>query len=311
MKQLLLLLFFSLMMSGIQAQSGLQLLKVGPTATELSVSEATMATPSGAGSIYTNPALLVLNQNSTINLGYTSWISDANNLFGGLNLKKDNRALAFGFYTSGISGFEQRNTPGESNGDFSIQYVSISGAYAHDFKYFTAGISAHYLNEEVYPYRATGYGLNVGLASSVLNDKIRFGAAFQNLGEMENLNQEATQLPSTFNIGVAVDLVEFIHQKSPDLPILATIMADFVMPTTPKEDVLTDFNPDENYLNLGLSLTISEVVVVNTGYKTQDNTRPVSFGVGFIAEKVQFNYSLVPFNTGFGTVHSIGLQYQL
>ena len=311
MKKLLLIFCFSLIAGSLFAQSGLKILEVGPTAAELSVSEATMANPNGATSIYTNPALLVMNPNSSINLGYTSWISSSNNLFGGLNLIKDRRALAFGFYTSGISGFEQRNVPGESNGEFSIQYVSISGAYAYDFKYFTAGMSAHYLNEDVYPYRASGYGINIGLASSLLEDKIRIGAAFRNLGEMENLNQSATELPSSFNLGFAADVVEFIHQKNPDLPILATIMVDFVFPTAPEKTGVTDFTPDENYLNLGLSLTVSEVVVVNAGYKTQNNARPVSFGVGFIAEKVTFNYALVPFNTGFGTVHSIGLQYQL
>ena len=311
MKHLLLFFFIGLIGTSLYAQSGIKLLEVGPTASELAVSEASTATPNGSTSLYTNPALLVLNPTSTINLGYTSWISDANNLFGGINLKKENRALAFGFYTSGISGFEQRNAPGESNGEFSIQYVSISGAYAHDFKYFTAGVSAHYLNEEVYPYRATGYGINFGLASSLLEDKIRVGAAVQNLGEMDELNTVATDLPSSINLGIAIDLVEFMHPKSPELPILATIMADYVIPNSASSDALTDFNPDENYFNLGLSLTITEVVVVSTGYKTQSNTRPVSFGVGFIAEKVQFNYALVPFNTGFGTVHSIGLQYQL
>jgi hypothetical protein len=37
----------------------------------------------------------------------------------------------------------------------------------------------------------------------------------------------------------------------------------------------------------------------------------MSYGIGFIAEKVSFDYAIIPFNTGFGTVHSIGLQYEL
>lgn len=293
-------------------QSGLKLLQVKPTASELARAEASVASPNGAASIYSNPALLALNNHSTIDLGYTNWISESNNGFGGINLKKGNRAVAFSFYTSGVSGLEQRDNPGESNGDFSIQYLSISGAYAYDFKYFTAGIAAHYLNEEVFPFRATGYGVNLGLASSLAQDRIRIGASLLNLGEMEKLNEVATELPSSVNIGLAVDVVEFTHKKNQNLPMLVTVMADYVVPTeNSNSSSYTDYNPDESYFNFGLSLEVAEVVQINTGYKTGDNTRPISFGVGFITEKVIFNYALIPFNTGFGTVHSIGIQYQL
>ena len=127
-------LFLVFVFNQLNAQSsGIQFLEIGPTAAELSLSGA-VATPNGASSIYTNPSLLVLQDRPSLSFGYTNWILDTNNLFGGINLKSGNRAFAFSFYTSGISGFEQRNNPGDSNGDFSIQYLSISGAYAINLK---------------------------------------------------------------------------------------------------------------------------------------------------------------------------------
>lgn len=309
----LIILFLYLTTSvSIGQQSGLKLLEIAPSAFELAVSEASVATPNGASSIYSNPALLSLSTNSTISLGYTNWISSSNNLFGGINLKKNRRALAFSFYTSGVTGLEERREPGESNGDFSIQYLSISGAYSYDFSYFSAGISGHYLNEEIFPYRAKGYAVNFGLASSFLDNRIRVGASALNLGEMDKLNEISTELPSSLNFGVAVDLIEFTHPKKADLPILITLMTDYVAPTeNSSSSDYPDYNPNENYVNIGLSLEIAKVIMVNGGYKTGNNTRPVSFGVGFISDKVIFNYALIPFNTGFGTVHSIGIQYQL
>lgn len=293
-------------------ESGLRLLNIGPTAFELAMSEASVATPNGSPSLYSNPALLSMADKSTISLGYTNWISDSNNLFGGINLKKNRRAVAFSFYTSGVSGLEQRDNPGESNGDFSIQYVSISGAYSYDFDYFSAGISGHYLNEEVFPYRATGYAVSLGLASEFLNDRLSIGASLLNLGEMEELNQIATDLPSSFNAGFAIDVLNFTHKKAKDLPISVRLMADYVMPLdTDTPASAQDYNPDEDYINVAALFEVAEVVQVQAGYKTGDNTRPISFGVGFITERVTFNYALIPFNTGFGTVHSIGLQYQL
>ena len=306
-------LFFTILFTALTLaqSSGLQFLEVGPTAAELSISEAAVATPNGSASMYVNPALLVMQDRPSLSIGYTSWIADTDNLFGGINLKKGNRAVAFSFYTSGISGFEQRNNPGDSNGEFSIQYVSISGAYAREFKFFSAGIAAHYLNEEVYPFRANGYAVNLGLATTLLDEKIRIGTSLINLGEMEKLDLVATELPSSFNFGLAVDILEFVHGKSPDLPILTTLMADFVQPLESLSTDDQDFTPTDTYFNLGISLLISEVVEIRAGYKTQDNVRPTSFGLGFITDKVRFNYALIPFNTGFGTVHSIGLQYQL
>ncbi|RNC85506.1 MAG: hypothetical protein ED557_01670 [Balneola sp.] len=293
-------------------ESGLKLLNIGPTAFELALSEATVATPNGAPSLYSNPALLSMAETTTLGLGYTNWISDSNNLFGGINLKKNRRAVAFSFYTSGVSGLEQRNGPGESNGDFSIQYVAISGAYSYDFDYFSAGISGHYLNEEIFPFRATGYAVSLGLASELFNDRLTLGASLLNLGEMEELNQIATDLPSSFNAGFAIDLISFTHKKAKELPVSIRMMADYVMPLDTEDQTnVQDYNPDESYINVAALFEVAEVVQIQTGYKTGDNTRPISFGIGLITEKVTFNYALIPFNTGFGTVHSVGLQYQL
>lgn len=312
MKKVYSLIAFIVLSPVLLAQSGLQLLQIAPTPQELSRSEASVATPNGSASIYSNPALLALSKNTTIGLGYTNWISDSNNIFGGINFKKGDRAIAFSFYTSGVTGLEQRNGPGESNGDFDIQYLSISGAYAHDFKFLAVGVSAHYLNEDIFPHKATGYAFNAGVARSLLDDKLRLGASLLNLGEMEKLNEVATELPTSFTIGASMDVLEFSHYKKRDLPILVTVMADFVAPIeTVDSSEFTDFDPEENYLNFGIGFVVAEIIEINGGYKTGDNTRPYSFGLGFIADKVTFNYALIPFNTGFGTVHSIGIQYQL
>ena len=298
--------------SSVHAQSrGIQFLEIGPTAAELSLSEATVATPNGAASIYTNPALLVMQNRPSISFGYTNWIYDSNNLFGGINLKKGNRAIAFSFYSSGITGFEQRNNPGDSNGEFSVQYISISGAYAIDFNWLSIGFSSHYLNEDIFPFRANGYAFNFGIATSLSNDRIRFGSSLLNIGKMEKLDQVATDVPSSLNFGGAIDVLEFVHEKSPDLPILATLMVDFIQPLESSSNGIEDFIPHTSYLNIGLILLVSEIVEIRAGYKTQQNVRPMSYGLGFIAEKVTFSYAIIPFKTGFGTVHSVGLQYQL
>lgn len=292
--------------------SGLPLLGIAPTAFELSRAEASGATPVGAASVYSNPALLINSPTTTLDLSYTNWIADANNVFGGINLVNEKRAIAFSFYTSGITGLEQRNNPGPSNGDFSIQYLAISAGYAHDFSVFELGVSGHYLNEEVYPYRARGYAFNAGISRSFTNDRFTVGASVQNIGEMENLDQQATDLPKKITFGASGSLFEYRHHKNPTLPVKISAAVDYIVPIIDNQNISRiNFNAPEAFLNTALSFLVADVIQINAGYKTGNNVRPVSFGLGFITEKVIFNYANIPFNTGYGTVHSIGIQYQL
>ena len=314
MKQFIHLFIFSIVpfMLKAQSSSGLPFLDIAPSALELALSEANTATPNGASSIYKNPALLVMQNRPSISLNFTNWIQDSKNLSAGINLKKNKRAFAFAFYTAGVNDLEQRNKPGKSNGEFGIQYVAISGAYARDFNWVTAGIALSYLNEDIFPYRSNGYAFNIGVATTLFEDKIRIGSSLINSGSMEKLNERATNLPTSLNFGIAVDILQFIHRKSPYLPILATIMVDFVHPIEFLEsNEMNSLSENSQHFNFGLKLLVSDVIEIRSGYKTENSSRPISFGLGLVTNKVTFNYAIIPFNTGFGTVHSVGLQYKL
>ncbi|MBD3615787.1 MAG: PorV/PorQ family protein [Gracilimonas sp.] len=291
--------------------SGFEVLGIAPTPYALSKAEATTAMFDGAASIYSNPALLTYNKTSTIDLGYSFWIADVTNIFGGINFKKERQAIAFSFYTSGADDYQQFNQPGQSNGTFSVQYISIAAAYAYDFTFLSLGGAIQYLNEEIYTYRANGYAFNFGLAAKFLNERFRAGASITNLGEMEKLNVNATPLPASMKIGTSADIVEITTPKNSNLPVLISAYADFVYPFQDTSDKdFADYTVPDYHFNLGLSLTVAEVLELNGGYKTQNNVRPVSFGAGFISDEIRFSYALIPFNTGYGTVHSIGIQYK-
>lgn len=312
MRTFLTITFLFLLSTASYSQgTGFEVLGISPTPFSLSKAEATTSVSDGSASIYLNPALLVYNPTSSIDLGYSFWIANISNIFGGVNFKKENRAFALAFYTSGADDFEQRDNPGPSNGDFSIQYTSLSAAYARDFGYFSLGGAVQYLNENNFTFRANGYAFNFGAASRFLDDMVRVGASVSNLGEMEELNIERTPLPSNFKIGTSADIVRFNPPKNDDLPVLVTLFADYVHPLqeTSNKD-FTDFSSRDPYFNIGIGFTIAEALQVSGGYKTEDNARPISFGAAFDTDELTFNYALIPFNTGYGTVHSIGIQYK-
>jgi hypothetical protein len=290
--------------------AGLDFLNISPSTTLLGISEAQTATPSGAASIYTNPSLLVFEEASVLDLSYTLWIAGVQNQYAAVNYRSGSSSFALGVYNSSSDEFEARDQPGEPAGIFSIGYLSLSGAYAYQIGPMALGITGQYLREEVFQYRANGFAINFGSAVSLLNDRLRAGLAVLNIGEMQDLNNESTLLPTSFRFGIDAQLIEFTTPGMNDLPILLSIHADFMQPLeeSPSSDFI-DSNRKEPFYNFGITADIADIFQLRTGFKLGPTERPFSAGAGFFIDPVKINYALVPFSTGYGTVHSIGLEY--
>ncbi|WP_103663839.1 PorV/PorQ family protein [Gracilimonas amylolytica] len=307
---LLFILLFACVQTGMAQNGGLDLLTISPSTYALSKAEATTSIPDGSNSIFSNPALLVFNENSSLDLSYTFWIADIKNVFGGINVLKKNSALAFAFYNSGANDYEQYNRPGQSNGNFSVQYLSLATAYAYKLNQVSLGVSAQYLREEVFTYTANGYAFNFGAAASILNDRVNLGFSANNLGEMEKLNAEATEIPRFIRFGASGNVFTFSPPKNESMPITVSLAADYVYPMDKNEaDSGSATQLTQDFFNLALSLTVSDSIELSTGYRTGDTERPLSFGVSLFTGDLNFNYALLPFETGFGTAHSLGIQY--
>lgn len=314
MRLLLTAIFFILPLSVLQAQqdtgSGMDFLNIPPSPHQLSISEATSATLTGSSAIYSNPALLVLEPKSSVEVNYTLWIADVNNQSATANFLSEEYALGLGVYSSRSNDFEARERPGPSQGEFSISYLSVSGAAAYNFGPVSAGITGHFLREEVFQLRANGYAVSAGLAGEFLRERIRVGAVLQNLGEMEKLDQVATTLPSTLRAGISADLLEVTTPGANDLPILLSIHSEWIQPLEdlPSSDY-TNNQENDDFLSIAMSANIADLIVLRGGKIFGPTDRPFSLGLELNIEPVRLNYAMVPFSTGFGMAHSIGIQY--
>lgn len=290
--------------------SGMDFLNIGPSSRILSVSEAATAADIGPSAIYSNPSLLALEDQSSLDISYTLWIANVSNQFAAINFKRNNRAFAFGVYSSGSGGFEARDRPGPSAGEFSIRYLSLSGAAAQRLGPFSVGVTGQYLREEVFQFRASGYAFNAGLSGTFMSNKIRAGAAIHNIGSMESLDEESTPLPSSYSIGATASLIQFSAPGQTELPVLITLIADWSQPI--KENPGSDFinkNEEDGFFSVAVDMNVGDLIFVQGGYRWGPTERPMSFGLGLALESIRVNYALVPFSTGFGTVHSFGVQY--
>lgn len=313
MKQTLLALLLFLTGVPLIAQdtgSGMDFLNIGPSPRLLSLSESGTATLTGPSAMFTNPALLAFEEQSSVELSYTLWISNVTNQFAAVNFKRDRSAIGIGVYSSVADNFEARNQPGPSAGTFSINYLSLAGAYAYQIGPLSLGMTAQYLREEVFQFMANGYAINAGLASELFDGRVRIGASITNLGDMESLDVLATPVPSAFNAGFSAGIIEINTPGINDLPVLISTHISFTQPI--EEFSTSDFidsDGNENYINTAISADAADLFSIQAGYRFGPTERPFSFGLGLIIDPIRVNYALLPFSTGFGVVHSFGLQY--
>lgn len=312
LKIVLFLFLLSLLGSGAYAQNtGFELLTTGPNSEALGLNEATTAYLLGASNIYTNPANLAFETSSSFNADYSLWIGDLTNTHAAVHFKRDKGSIAFGLLASEADDFELRNRPGPSQGSFSVSYLSLAGAYAYSYKNLAIGATLQFLREELYIYDASGYAINAGLSSHWFERKLLVSATIQNLGEMELLNNDRTQLPTLLRGGLNANIFA-VGSEDLNFPLSVSLFTDVVFPLN--DDSVNDPNdsvsPDDVYLNVGLSVEAANIITVRGGYKSGESARPFSFGLGVVFNNITANYSLVPFETGFGTVHSIGIGYR-
>lgn len=311
-KQILLtlLVFLGLVASSHGQASGLHMLSIGAGTQSLSLNEAVTVELLGGSNLYSNPANLALEENSSLNADYTLWIGDIKHTHAAVNFKKGNRGLALGFIGSKTDDIPLRgNQAGPSQGTFNTSFLSLAAGYAYRFGQLALGGTVQYLREEYYIYNASGYGINLGTALTMLDKRLRFGASLLNLGEMSDLRNTSTRLPTTARAGFRAELFTFSPPQNTDLPITVNLLNDWVFPLKAVSYSTQGESNKNAYSNISLEFDIADIIQLRSGYKTGNNERHWSFGAGILFNSITANYAMVPFSTGFGTVHSLGLQY--
>ncbi len=58
-----------------------------------------------------------------------------------------------------------------------------------------------------------------------------------------------------------------------------------------------------------MSADIADLIQLRGGYKFGPTARPISTGLGLVIDPVTVKYAMIPFTTGYGMAHSIGVQF--
>lgn len=295
--------------SNAQKTDELNPLLIGPGTKALGLNETVTAELLGASNLYSNPANLALENHSSFNADYTFWIGNSPHTHAAVNLKKDSRALAFGFISSEAMNIElQNNQSGPTEGN--INFLSLSGAYASKFGPLAVGVTAQYLREEFYVYNAHGFAVNFGMGGHLWNKRLRLGTSLLNLGKINEAGNGTKLLPTLFRTGYDAELITFKPPQNDNLPIMVNLKNDWVFPlSNAKSSTLTE-SVAEPYITIALELDIAGILSFRGGYKTGTVVRHWSSGISIKTGAISAHYAMVPAKAGFQPVHSIGIGYR-
>lgn len=304
-------LVFHSSVSAQETGSRLDFMNISPSAFQLGIGGNQSATPSGASSIYSNPALLTFNDRSVLDVNYSFWIQEFRNQFAALSLKEGRHTIGFAIYSSTADSYQLPANNPFPDASY-VRYLSVAGAYAHKLGPFSIGVTGQFLHEEIDESQATGFAFTAGLAGEFFDERLRFGMAAANIGNIKNQGYETKEeVPSQFRTGVDIQAVRFTSTGRDEMTVLVSTHVNLVYPIAGGQS--TDFSgiaTDNPWLDLGLTVNFDNLILLKTGYRTGETERKLTYGLGFISDPVLVHYAIIPFSTGYGTAHSIGLQYR-
>ncbi len=182
---------------------------------------------------------------------------------------------------------ERRTGPSaESLGHFGVYEGAVGLSYARQMEKTRLGLQLKFIHQSIFTQNASGLAADLGLLRD-FSASLRLGATVRNLGRMNRLDQQETDLPLEARLGAAyvgrADLLVAVEGQKVRGRDLA--------------------------LHLGGEYRAGAHLRLRAGYQTTENRR-FSAGVGLAAKQWIIDYAYVPFGSGLGDAHWLSLQLE-
>ncbi len=302
------------------AQTGFKFLSLSTDSRATSMGTAVTAVENGATAMFYNPSTMAYNTNTVdVTLGTVGWIADIDYIYGGISYAPDyGNYGVFGFsftsvdYGSFIGTVVASNENGYlETGVFSPSAYSFGVSYAKALSdKFAVGGSVKFTkqdlgsavtdidNEGRYTKEnnsLSAVAFDFGILYHTGYKSLNFAMNVRNFSTEIKYKEEAFQLPLTFRIGVAMDVLDFFEEYKDLHSLLVSV--DAAHPRDYSEQI-----------NFGFEYTFMKTFVVRAGYTSpsDDYNFSTGFGVKFGDDIVKYglDYSYTKFET-FNDVHRI------
>ena len=297
MKKFLLIFIFAptLVFAQSAGNTGLSFLKFGFGARNIAMGDAGASASNDLSALYYNPSRLTLIEKNEILIMHSSWIQDVNSELFGVKWNMFGLPWAIGLNYTSISDIEIRTRPGEPDSKFDANYFfgSLStGFYVWDKLSF--GTTIKYLYEGLLNDEANGLGFDFGLNYETPFKGLSVSTVIKNIGSMNALRNEETQLPTDFRLGSAYKF----GVESAKLDFIAVAEFQKYLDT------------DDIHFNLGGDIIYDEIFALRVGYQSGYEAKSFTGGIGLMWGSLRFDYTYMPFSLDLGNANLFSLQFK-
>lgn len=309
------------------AQTGMKFLSVSTDARISALGDAGTALEGNSTLIFYNPAGLgFLSGFADVSLGQIDWIADIKYVHGGAAFSPANGMYGvFGIsvLSADYGDFNETIRAPSEQGFLDLGQFS-PGAYAVGISYakalssqFSVGGNIKFVKQDLgssivgfnneggyneKSYSADVFAFDFGILYRTGFKSLNFGMCIKNFSQEVTYEDESFQLPLTFKIGVAMDVLDIygaVNKKTHAL----LVSVDAVHPRDYYEQV-----------NFGLEYLFLKTFALRVGYSTPNDEHGFSAGVGLQQSyrnyMLALNYSYTPFGI-FNDVHRFSFQFSL
>jgi len=274
--------------------TGLSFLKIGPSARSISLADFGTI-DSDISAVYYNPASINLLESPGIMFTHQMWIQDVYSEILGANFSFLGLPFFVGVNTTKIKGFEARTLPTDTpDATFNVNYFygNLSTGFSL-YENLEFGFTIKYLYESLLSDDASGTGYDLGLIYTDVIQNLAVGASIRNMGSMQKLRNEKTELPSDFILNTSY-YFEF-PEISVDLkPVLG---------------LQKYFDLDDIHFHAAAEAAYDSQFFLRLGYVTGYEAKGISAGAGFYWEGFNIDYAFTPFSYGIGNANTFSIAY--
>ena len=275
-------------------ESGLAFLKLGFGARNIAMGDLGVVTANDVTALNYNPALISNFQNSQIIVTHNELIQDARSELFGASFSLFNLPFAIGINTTTISDIEVRTRPGEVESTFNANYFFTSFSTGFNLAgNLSVGVTAKYIHENLFSSEANGWGFDFGAYYNDLIDGLNVGASFRNIGSMNELLKEETELPVDLRAGASYQF----GLEQLDAGIIVTGGVQKYTAT------------DDTHIHLGGEFLYKNLFALRSGFITGFESKGLTAGVGLLWNSLNFDYAFAPYDFDLGSSHTISIMY--
>lgn len=284
--------------------------------------DAVTALEGNSSSMFFNPAGMARQQPfMSVSLGQTQWIADINYLYGSASFTLFDRKFGvFGLTVTTVDYGEIIGTriQGKSfieTGTFSPTAMTVGAGYAKELtdkfsiggnvKYVRQSLGSHNVQAENSQeminkdFAADVMAFDLGILYKTGFKSLNFGMSIRNFSQEVKFEEENSQLPLSFKLGLSFDFADIMRINKEDHSLLLAV--DAAHPRDYYEQV-----------NVGVEYTFLNNFSVRTGYVTPHDEMGINAGFGMkqkiMDTEVALDYAYTSFGI-FDNVHRFTLKF--